>query len=122
MHVSYLTCNGDIIEYDYETGSLSLDDLSNVANMYIEKTKEIPDKVFMGWISYSGLFGHLFDRNQNMLPLAKEKLYVTMALGSAGIVQFIPVVIPGPSFVLVGQQKDYNRYLAGDLLEKELLI
>lgn len=120
--IRYTTFDGQIITFTVYDGNLDMYAIGQIGQQYANATREIPTHVYLGINYYRHLGQHVpyHGPGTSMTPIDGPQLYMNTPF-DFGIAKIIPVMKPSPNFVLVGQEKDYNRYIAGDILEKELL-
>ncbi len=121
MKIRYWTHTDHIIEWDFPDGMLDCYALDRIGLDYAMKTGQLPDKVFLGLNQYGNFSGSVMAAPPRAEAPRAEKKYCFLHLNSTGWAQVIPVLKPNADFVMVGQQKDYDRYVAGDIFEKEVL-
>ena len=124
MIIDYWTHNNCKVTYSNGADCyLDASTLNYVSKIYCELTNEIPDKLFIGLQAHEFLINSFFNisSNNSPTPLNNEKLYAHITLPYVGVLQIVPVVKPNLDFLMIGQNKDYNRYIVGEVFEKEVL-
>lgn len=119
--ISYKTNDNHEITYILaEHNNIDNYEIREIGLRYAEITGKIPTHAYIGVDLYRN---YLPDRNAYTgdTNFTDEKLYLTEHFPGIGILQLIPVLKPGRDFILVGQTKDYERYIADELFEKEVL-
>lgn len=120
IKIEYWTFDNHKIIYE-ACNPISVSTLEYVAKQYIAATRELPSKIYLGLNQYESLTSSMFHQNPASAPFSSEKLFWCVNLITCGVVQLVPVLKPNNDFVMVGQDKDYARYMTDEIFEKEVL-
>jgi len=117
MIIQYYISNGEEINYSTQTDYLTLQDINEIASLYVKKKPEtLPDTIFINVRFYQPFFLNSMNYIQ---PQSSPNMYISTCAGLL-LIKILPMMQDG-KMLLIGKQEDWDRYDIDSVFEKTVL-